>query len=106
MSAKGVDYKTMAINHCEQEKTERLIQSFQDLAVAVITQAWLDAHHWYSGGKGRESRYFLTGQTGEWKESLEMWCSLCNKNPKAVMDSARKEFWNERKIERFRKQGR
>jgi hypothetical protein len=83
------------MNVKELEKIEREVQSFQNLAIAVITQAWLDAHHWRKSYTRAASRKFLTGKTPEWKESLEFWCGICKKDPKAIMDMAKKEFYEQ-----------
>ena len=82
---------------------EREMIAWQELAIAVIMQAWIDALHWRDSYNRQSARRFLTGQTKAWQESLESWCALANKDPKRLQRAARIRFSDEHKRQWDRK---
>ena len=66
--------------------------SLQDLAAAVILQAWLDAEEQKNTKHRIQARLFLKGGNKEWKDSLERWCEISETNPMVIMKKAR-ENW-------------
>ncbi|MBO7733102.1 MAG: hypothetical protein J6S67_11130 [Methanobrevibacter sp.] len=67
---------------------------WKELAKAVIDRAWLDARATRNNYNRIKARCFLTGTTKEWRDSLEMWCTLAGKNEETEMYRARREFGN------------
>lgn len=97
------------VRHAEGEKESReksIVSGLQELAIAVIMQAWIDAQYWKDGYNRRMARNFLTGSSKEWRESLENWCGVCGKDPRGILDKARGQFWEKTKIEQYRRYGR
>lgn len=90
----------------ERNKKEQTISGWQELAFCVVLQAWTDAVHWRDSYNRAASRRFLTGETREWRQSLEDWCGVAKKDPRLVMEKARARFWDKDKIEKYKQLGR
>ena len=88
------------------KKMEQEMAAFQELAFAVILQAWMDAEHWRDSYTRSASRRFLTGATKAWRESLEDWCDLARKDPTLVIKKARQRYWSQERIEKYKRMGR
>ena len=65
---------------------------WKELAKAVIDRAWLDARARRSDYNRVKARNFLLGKTREWRDSLEMWCTLAGQDEESVMYRAKREF--------------